>query len=176
MGLLKKKKKLFDDALNTFYLRLYGVRYIVKPTQIGREETCCHHIGYSFRGFFYMHHPTDRITHVYHGLCYTSRRALAGTRNSLMGPSWRMDPTTHRTMSERSYHGVTSCSQSTILMTPVINWVVCLAQKVLVVTLLEDSERERRGCSGLTSTHWAFKNPLWVGDGVEMRTQYLPAH
>ena len=31
-----------------------------------------------------MHHPTDRIT--YHGLCYTSCGALAGTRNSSMGP------------------------------------------------------------------------------------------
>ena len=31
-----------------------------------REETRCRHMGYSFRwqqGFFYMHHPTDRITH-----------------------------------------------------------------------------------------------------------------
>ena len=31
----------------------------------------------------YMHHPIDRIT--YHGLCYTSRGALVGTRNSSMG-------------------------------------------------------------------------------------------
>ena len=30
-----------------------------------------------------MHHPTDRIAH---SLCYTSRGALAGTRNSSMGP------------------------------------------------------------------------------------------
>ena len=30
---------LFNDALNTFYLRLYGIRYMVK-----REETRCHHI------------------------------------------------------------------------------------------------------------------------------------
>ena len=28
-----------------------------------------------------MHHPTD------HSLCYTSRGALAGTRNSSMGPA-----------------------------------------------------------------------------------------
>ena len=27
-----------------------------------------------------------------------------------MGPSWRINPTIHRTMSERSYHGATSCS------------------------------------------------------------------
>ena len=47
----------------------------------------------------------------YHGLCYTSRGPLAGTRNSSMGPSWRIDPMTHRTMSERSYHGATSRSR-----------------------------------------------------------------
>ena len=27
---LKQEKFLFNDALNTFYLRLYGVRYMVK--------------------------------------------------------------------------------------------------------------------------------------------------
>ena len=29
---------------------------------------------------------------------------------------WRIDPTTHRTMSERSYHGATSCSSLCFLM------------------------------------------------------------
>ena len=37
------------------------------------------------QGFFYMHHPTDRIAHT-NDLCYTSHGALAGTRNSSMGP------------------------------------------------------------------------------------------
>ena len=55
-----------------------------------------------------MHHPTDRITHT--TAFVTSRGALAGTRNSSMGPPWRIDPTTHRTMSEHSYHRATSCS------------------------------------------------------------------
>ena len=32
-----------------------------------------------------MHHPTDRKTHTT-AFYYTSRGALAGTRNSLMGP------------------------------------------------------------------------------------------
>ena len=32
-----------------------------------------------------MHHPTDRITHTT-AFVYTSRGALAGTRNSSMGP------------------------------------------------------------------------------------------
>ena len=32
----------------------------------------------------------------YHGLCYTSHGALAGTRNSSMGSSWRINPTNNR--------------------------------------------------------------------------------
>ena len=39
--------------------------------------------------------------------CYTSRGTLAGTRNISMDPPWGIDPTTHRTMSDRSYHGAT---------------------------------------------------------------------
>ena len=35
---------------------------------------------------------------------------LAPTRNSSMGPPWRIDLTTHLTMSEHSYHGATSHS------------------------------------------------------------------
>ena len=46
----------------------------------------------------------------YHSLCYTNHGALAGTRNSSVGPLWRIDPTTHRTMSERLYHRATSRS------------------------------------------------------------------
>ena len=70
-------------------------------------------MGYSFqlaaRVLLYASHRHDNT---YHGLCYTSRGALAGTRNSSMGPLWRIDPTTHRTMSEHSYHGATSRSRS----------------------------------------------------------------
>ena len=78
-----------------------------------RRETCCRHIGYSYqlsaRALLYA--PSHRQDNTYHGLCYTSRGALAGTRNSSMGPPHEgIDPTTHRTMSERSYHGAASRS------------------------------------------------------------------
>ena len=56
---------LFNDALNTFYLRLYGVRHMVKDDSARKETRCCH-MGYYFRlaaSFFYMHHPKDRIIH-----------------------------------------------------------------------------------------------------------------
>ena len=62
MELIRKEGNvLFNDALDTFYLRLYGVRHMVKDHS-NRQDT------------------------TYHGLCYTSRGALAGTRNSSMGP------------------------------------------------------------------------------------------
>ena len=54
-----------------------------------------------------MHHPTDRISHTTI-FCFTSRGALAGTRNSSMVPPLRIDPTTHCTMGECFYHGAKS--------------------------------------------------------------------
>ena len=61
---------------------------------IVRKETHCRHIGYSYRltarGLLYA--PSHRQDSTYHGLCYTSCGALAGTRNSSMGlDQWRRD-------------------------------------------------------------------------------------
>ena len=55
---------------------------------IVRNETRCRHIGYSFRltARVLLYAPSHRQDNTYHGLCYTSRGALAGTRNSSMGP------------------------------------------------------------------------------------------
>ena len=56
-----------------FYLTTYSTHFIygymasdiwLRTILIVKKETHCRHIGYSYRqGFFYMHHPTDRITH-----------------------------------------------------------------------------------------------------------------
>ena len=69
---------LFNDALHTFYLRLYDVSLWWRTTQRW-EETRCRHIDYSFRL------ASHRQDNTYHGLCYTSRGALVGKRNSSMG-------------------------------------------------------------------------------------------
>ena len=45
-----------------------------------------------------MLHPTDKIAHST-TFFYISHGALAGTKNSSMGPPWGIDPMTHRTMS-----------------------------------------------------------------------------
>ena len=110
----KEGNVLFNDALNTFYLRLCGIFHIVKEVHIAREDTRCrHYMGYSFRiaARFLLYAPSYIQDSTYHDLCYTSSGALAGTRNSSMGSPWRINPTTHRTMNERSYHGATSRSQ-----------------------------------------------------------------
>ena len=113
----RERNVLFNYALNTFYLRLCGIRHMVKDHSdiekreremfylmthstlfiygymasdiwlrtilIVRKETRCHHIGYSFRltAMVLLYAPSHRQDSTYHGLCYTSRGALAGTRN-----------------------------------------------------------------------------------------------
>ena len=48
---------------------------------------------------YLLYAPSDRHDSTYHGICYTSRRALAGTENSLMGSPSGVNPTTYFTMS-----------------------------------------------------------------------------
>ena len=54
---------------------------------IVRKETRCRHIGYSYRltARVLLYAPSHIQDNTYHGLCYTSRGSLAGTRNSSMG-------------------------------------------------------------------------------------------
>ena len=84
----KEGNVLFNDALNTFYLRLYGVRHMVKDHSDREWGNLLPPHGLllpiSSKGSFYMHHPS------------------------------------HRTMSERSYHGATSSSRRDRI--PSANW------------------------------------------------------
>ena len=60
---------------------------------IVREETRCRHMGYSFRlaARVLLYASSHRQDNAYYGLCYTSRGALAGTRNSYVGAQERKD-------------------------------------------------------------------------------------
>ena len=80
-----------------FYLTTHSTHFIygymasdiwLRTIQIAREETRCRHMGYSFRltARVLLYAPSHRLDSTYHGLCYTSRGALTGTRNSSMGP------------------------------------------------------------------------------------------
>ena len=80
-----------------FYLMMHSTHFIygymasdiwLRTILIVRKETRCCHIGYSFRlpARVLLYAPSHRQDNTYHSLCYTSCRALAGTRNSSMGP------------------------------------------------------------------------------------------
>ena len=80
-----------------FYLTTHSTHFIygymasdtrLRTILIVRKETRCRHIGYSLRltARVLLYAPSHRQDNTYHGLCYTSRGALAGTRNSSMGP------------------------------------------------------------------------------------------
>ena len=79
-----------------FYLTTHSTHFIygymasdiwLRTILIVRKETRCRHIGYSSRltARVLLYAPSHRQDSTYHGLCYTSRGALAGTRNSSMG-------------------------------------------------------------------------------------------
>ena len=80
-----------------FYLTTHSTHFIygymasdiwLRTILIVRNETRCRHIGYSYRltARVLLYAPSHRQDNTYHILCYTSRGALAGTRNSSMGP------------------------------------------------------------------------------------------
>ena len=76
-----------------FYLTMHSTHFIygymasdiwLRTILIVRKETRCRHIGYSYRltARVILYAPSHRQDSTYHGLCYTSRGALDGTRNS----------------------------------------------------------------------------------------------
>ena len=87
-----------ERAREMFYLMTHSTHFIYgymasdiwfRTILIVRKETRCCHIGYSYRltARVLLYAPSHRQDNTYHGLCYTSHGALAGTRNSSMGPS-----------------------------------------------------------------------------------------
>ena len=78
----RERNVLFNDALNTFYLRLYGVRHMVKDHSDSEKGNPLppHRLLLSINSKGFLYAPSHRQDNTYHGLCYTSRGALAGTR------------------------------------------------------------------------------------------------
>ena len=128
----KEGNVLFNDALNTFYLRLYGVRHMVKDHSDSEKGNLLPpHSGYSVRltARVLLYAPSHRQDSTYHGLCYTSRGALAGTRNISMIPPHE-GSIRRPFMSERSYHGATSRSMPNEID---CSWVKCTFQTTTCV-------------------------------------------
>ena len=85
----REREMFYLTTHSTHYIYSYMVSDIwLRTILIVRKETRCRHIGYSYRltAWVLLYAPSHRQDSTYHGLCYTSRGALAGTRNSSMGP------------------------------------------------------------------------------------------
>ena len=99
---MKEGNALFNNALNTFSLQLYCVRHMVKDhldSERGNLPQPVHGLlRLAAKDILYT--PSHRQDSVYHNLCFqTSHGALAGTRDSSMGPPWGIETTTVRSMS-----------------------------------------------------------------------------
>ena len=84
-----EREMFYLTTHSTHFIYGYMASYIwLRTILIVRKETRCRHIGYSYRltARVLLYAPSHRQDSTYHGLCYTSRGALAGTRNSSMGP------------------------------------------------------------------------------------------
>ena len=97
--LLRKDRlsEIREREREMFYLTTHVTHFIygymasdiwLRTILIERKETRCRHIGYSYRltARVLLYASSHRQDNTYHGLCYTSCGALAGTRNSSMGP------------------------------------------------------------------------------------------
>ena len=90
---------LFNDALNTFYLRLNGVRHMVKNhsiSEIGNPKPPHELLLYA---------SSHRQDNTYHGLYCT---AVKHWPEREIAQGVQHEGSSHCTMSERSYHGATS--------------------------------------------------------------------
>ena len=84
-----RKEMFYLTTHSTHFIYGYMVSVIwLRKILIVRKETRCHHIAYSFRlaARVLSYAPSHRQHSTYHSLCFKCREALAGTRNSSMGP------------------------------------------------------------------------------------------
>ena len=84
----RERHFLFNDALNTFIYGYMASHIWLRTILIVRKETRCWDTVYSYllTARVLLYAPSHRQDNTYHGLRYTSRGALVGTRNSSMGP------------------------------------------------------------------------------------------
>ena len=83
----REREMLYLTTHSTHFIYGYMASDIwLRTILIVRKETCCHHIGYSYRltARVLLYAPSHRQDNTYHSLCYASRGALAGMRNSSM--------------------------------------------------------------------------------------------
>ena len=103
-----------------FYLPLYGVRHMVKDHADSERGNLLapHGLLFPISTRVLLYTSSHRQDNTYDILCYTSHGALAGTRNSLMGPPWKdqSNDSSHyeQTLLLRSYISLPDSSKALI--------------------------------------------------------------
>ena len=89
---------LFNDALNKFYLRLYGIRHMVKDHSDSKRGNPLppHGLLFLIAARVLLYAPSHRQDITYHALYYTSHGALAGTKGSWNFKKMNTTITAHR--------------------------------------------------------------------------------
>ena len=83
----KEGNVLFNDALNTFHLRLYGIGHMVKDhSDSKRGSPLLPHELLRLTARVLLYAPSHRQDSTYHGLCCTSRGALVHINESNSEP------------------------------------------------------------------------------------------
>ena len=159
----------FGREREMFYLTTHSTHFIygymasdiwLRTILIVRKETCCRHIGYSYRliARVLLYAPSHRQDNTYQGLCYTSRGALAGTRNSSMGPP---------------HEGST--------LRPIAPWANALPLSYVPLPTLEDTEPKPDAmaqwlCHRLISSYErGFKGPIsCTPSSLSLRLNFCP--
>ena len=114
----KEGNVLCNDALNTFYLQIYGIRHVVTDHPYRERGNLLPPQGYSFRltAIFYMHHPTDRIAHTTAFVTPVVEHCLEGQIAQWVHPMKDRsdDPSHHeQTLLPRSYISLHNCCNDT---------------------------------------------------------------
>ena len=75
----KEGNVLFNDALNTFYLRLYGARHMVKDHSVSERGNPLppHGLLFPITARVHLYAPSHRQDSTYHGLCHWLERKIA---------------------------------------------------------------------------------------------------
>ena len=90
-----KLSRVCRKGKEMFYLLTHSTHFVygymasdiwLRTILIVRKETCCHHMGCSFRltARVLLYTPSHRQDSTYHSLCYISRGVFAGVPNSFI--------------------------------------------------------------------------------------------
>ena len=83
---MKEGNVLFNNALNTFNVRLYDIEHMVKDHSDSVRGNPQPPLHFRLASRVLLYEPSHKQDSTYKDFSYTTRGALAGTRNNSMDP------------------------------------------------------------------------------------------